>query len=403
MVKLQIKLLGNFRIEADGEDNWGELLERSPRGLLLLQYLLVYPGQRVSAETLIQVMWPRQDSTHPESALKTQVSRLRTIMKQISPALESCLLTTRGGYRWETQPGVTVDIEEFEQLTRRLMGHMDDQKEARASLHRILELYTGPLLSDQEDQPWLLERREELLQSYQSVLDEALTLLESEGRYDTAMSICREALDAAPGSGTLHLHLLRQLSSAGREGDAVKQLQLSAAIVRAQPELANANTVLDAYYRQLMLVNRDIHQSVHALREELLDSSVDAGALICDQTVFRTIFEVERRSMERTGTMFLLGIAMLTGLEESPLQLDTTMQGLMNLLVQKLRRGDTITRLNATQLGLLLTNANDSAASAIVERLKRSFYERYPTVNCTLSMALIPLNIAHANDSARKE
>ncbi len=403
MVKLQLKLLGSFRIEADGEESFGELLERSPRGLLLLQYLLVYHGQRVSAETLTKVMWPKQDSAHPESALKTLISRLRTMMKQISPALEACLLTARGGYRWETQPGVAVDIEEFEQLARHLSGHIDGQEETWASFQRMLELYTGPLLSDQEGQAWLLERREELHQSYLAVLDEAMTRLESEGRYDTALSICREAMDAAPGSGALHLRLLRQLTHAGRDGEAVKQLQLSAALVRSQPQLANASTVLDAYYRQLMQANRDIHQSVRDLRRDLLDSSADAGALICDQAVFRTIFEVERRTMERTGTMFLLGIAMLTGLEESPLQLDTTMQGLMNLLVQKLRRGDTITRLNATQLGLLLTNANDSAASTIIERLKRCFYERFPAVDCTLSIAIIPLNIANENGAAQQE
>ncbi len=403
MVKLQLKLLGSFRIEADGEENFGELLERSPRGLLLLQYLLVSHGQRVSAETLTKVMWPKQDSAHPESALKTLISRLRTMMKQISPALEACLLTTRGGYRWETQPGVTVDLEEFEQLAHRLSGHMDEREETWASFQRMLELYTGPLLSDQEVQPWLLERRDELYQSYLAVLDEAMTLLESKGRYDTALSICREAMDAAPGSGALHLRLLRQLTHAGRDSEAVKQLQLSTAIVRSQPQLENANTLLDTYYRQLMQVNRDIHQSVHALRRDLLDSGANTGALICDQAVFRTIFEIERRSMERTGTMFLLGIAMLTGLEESPLQLDTTMQGLMNLLVQKLRRGDTITRLNATQLGLLLTNANDSAASTIIERLKRCFYERFPAVDCTLSIAIIPLNIANADAASQQE
>ena len=118
---IHVKLLGGFHVDVDGRSA-DHILEKSPKGILLMQYLMLHQGESVPARRLMEVMWPNDTSTSPEGALKTLISRMRTIMTQVHPSLSACLATARGGYRWETQSGVTVDLEEFEKLAARLEG-----------------------------------------------------------------------------------------------------------------------------------------------------------------------------------------------------------------------------------------------------------------------------------------
>ena len=109
---IHVRLLGGFHVDVDGRTA-DSTLAKSPKGIALMQYLMLHQGGSVPARRLMEIMWPNETSTSPEGALKTLVSRLRTILTQVDPVLASCLVTARGGYRWETQNGVTVDLEEF--------------------------------------------------------------------------------------------------------------------------------------------------------------------------------------------------------------------------------------------------------------------------------------------------
>ncbi len=119
MGHVQINLFGSFHVERDGK-SVDEQLARSPKGMLLMQYLILAPRQTAEAKTLMQVMWPEENSTSPDTALKTLISRQRTLLREISPELAMCLVTVRGGYRWVCPPEVSVDVLEFEEMLARM-------------------------------------------------------------------------------------------------------------------------------------------------------------------------------------------------------------------------------------------------------------------------------------------
>lgn len=119
MGHVQINLFGSFHVERDGK-SVDEQLARSPKGMLLMQYLILAPRQTAEAKTLMQVMWPEENSTSPDTALKTLISRQRALLREISPELAMCLVTVRGGYRWVCPPEVSVDVLEFEEMLARM-------------------------------------------------------------------------------------------------------------------------------------------------------------------------------------------------------------------------------------------------------------------------------------------
>ena len=142
---VHIAMLGGFHIYVDGE-SMDQLVSKSRKGMLLLQYLALQHGESVPIYRLIDALWSGESSSNPESALKTLVSRLRVMLAQVSPALAACIVTERGSYRWVTQNGVTVDLYEFEELEHRLNGCTALTPQSRADYQQVLRLYTGNLL-----------------------------------------------------------------------------------------------------------------------------------------------------------------------------------------------------------------------------------------------------------------
>ena len=383
MSTIRLRLLGSFQVAVDGV-SMTEVLGHSPKGIQLMQYLILNRGQMESTTALTRAMWPDSDATRPESALKTLISRLRTLMQQVSPALGACLKTVRGGYQWETQPDVSVDAEEFLAIAEDLRGRIDvDNDLQTCAFRKMMSLYTGRLLRNQEQPEWMKRRADELHQLYLNVVEEALQKLADAGREAQMVGICREALDADPLNSSLNMRLMDALVHTGRESEALQQYRYVSELHGSPDDSASA---LDDYYSRMLQSGRDLQASLTSVKNELLQGIDKPGALVCDRVVFGELFRLAQRSLERTESPITLGVAMLTGLEKSPWQLDAAINGLINVMVAKLRRGDIITRLNATQVAFLLPQASETDAGTVADRLKRSFYLQFPA-GCSLSFA----------------
>lgn len=383
MSTIRLRLLGSFQVAVDGV-SMTEVLGHSPKGIQLMQYLILNRGQMETTAALTRAMWPDSDATRPESALKTLISRLRTLMQQVSPALGACLKTVRGGYQWETQPDVSVDTEEFLAIAEDLRGRIDvDNDLQTCAFRKMMSLYTGRLLRNQEQPEWMKRRADELHQLYLNVVEEALQKLADAGREAQMVGICREALDADPLNSSLNMRLMDALVHTGRESEALQQYRYVSELHGSPDDSASA---LDDYYSRMLQSGRDLQASLTSVKNELLQGIDKPGALVCDRVVFGELFRLAQRSLERTDSPITLGVAMLTGLEKSPWQLDAAINGLINVMVAKLRRGAIITRLNATQVAFLLPQASETDAGTVADRLKRSFYLQFPA-GCSLSFA----------------
>ncbi len=391
MSAIRLRLLGSFHVDVDGRP-MTDVLAHSPKGIQLMQYLILNRSCMETTQALTRAMWPDSDAVRPESALKTLISRLRTLLAQVDPALGACLKTVRGGYMWETQPNVSVDVEEFLALAEELHGRIDVENDLQArSFRRMMWLYSGRLLRDQEQPEWMQKRADALHNLYLNVVEEALQKLQDAGRTQQMVSICREALDADPLSSTLNMRLMDALVHSGRESEALQQYQYASELHAAADDPTQA---LDEYYSRMLQSGRNLQQSLESLKTELLQGVDTPGALVCDRVVFGELFRLEQRSLERTESTITLGVAMLSGLEKSPWQLDAAMTGLINVMVARLRRGDVITRLNATQVAFLLPHATEADASTVADRLKRSFYLQFPA-GCTLTFAFTAVSVGN--------
>lgn len=387
---IHIRLLGGFHVDVDGRLADG-VLAKSPKGVVLMQYLMLHRGESVPARRLMEVMWPNDISTSPEGALKTLVSRLRTILAQVHPLLAQCLTTVRGGYRWETRDGVSVDLDDFEALTARLENAEELDAATRQDFRNALQLYAGELLQEQDIPPWAGPRAGRLRMAFLSMVERYLNLLEEEGDNQEMISVCRTALDAQPFNEGLHLRLTQALVNARRDQEALRQFQHASSLTEGAERAVQGQKARE-YYARLMRSEQTINDTLDGLYASLVNDVDTAGALVCDSHIFREMYHLQKRCLERLGASILLGVVMVSGLEDQPLQLDHAINGLVEVMRSNLRRGDTVTRHSVNQIAMLLPMASEMQGQMIMERIKRGFYQRFPNSDCRLTCRFALLN-----------
>ena len=138
---IRIQMMDEFVIYLN-ERQADHMVNKSEKGLALIEYLIANRGEPVSNRRLLSTFWNDENVTNPENALKTLISRVRTLLSQISPELGNCIVADRGAYHWECPPEMTVDLYELEDIFARLPNVRDGERK-REDYRRMMTLYRG--------------------------------------------------------------------------------------------------------------------------------------------------------------------------------------------------------------------------------------------------------------------
>lgn len=135
-------MLGTLEV---GDDSSRAMAPRG-RTSTLLAVLLLRFGRPVQSETLIPMLWPIAAPQSANANLRQYVSRVRNFITSSSPAGQSCLRSTPGGYVLEV-PRHELDLAAFEDLTNQGRRMLSDGRpdEAKVILQRAVRLWRGHL------------------------------------------------------------------------------------------------------------------------------------------------------------------------------------------------------------------------------------------------------------------
>ena len=164
---IQIQLMNHFVIYIN-EEKMDHLVDKSRKGASLMQILIMNRGESVPNPKLMGALWSEEKSSNPEQALKTLVSRVRSLLNQVYDGLGSCIVAERGAYRWQCLPGMEVDVYQIEDIFDQLKADALDGETRRKLTEKLLDLFTGDLLLDGEQSDWALSMATSLHNSYLS-------------------------------------------------------------------------------------------------------------------------------------------------------------------------------------------------------------------------------------------
>lgn len=390
---IRIQMMGEFAIYI-GEQKMDQLVNKSRKGVALMQYLILHRNEPVPNYRLLETLWTNDQSSNPENALKTLVSRMRAVLNRAYEGLGGCIVAERGAYRWQCMEGMSVDAYEIEELFSQLSGVGELTGEAQERYNRVIKLYAGDLLQGGEQTDWALARAVGLHNQYLAMVHRYVDLLKAGEQYDEMINVCRAALDVDAFDEQLHLELMGALTKAKRNNEALLQYKhvtnLHFRYLGVQPPAA-----IQEFYKQIVQAGKTLDFNLDTIRNELCEHGEVHGAFVCEYAVFKEIFNLQMRNLERLGSTMFLGLIMISSISGSamdPLKQNDIMQGLLEILKANLRKGDTITHFSPTLYALLLPTVNYTTGNMVMERVKRFFYRRYPNSNIMFSYRVGPLS-----------
>lgn len=192
--KLRVQLLGGLRVWRDGlplSGTGGPTPSRPQRRPLeLLALLAAHPGG-LSAESLIETLWPSLEAEAPKASLEMTITRLRKWLEW-----PDAVRVVDG--RVSLHPGwVFSDVQDFEAACE------------AGAFEAALGLYRGPLLAGETLSPRLQVARERLAARLCAVLLQAGQSLQLQAKAGQAAALYARGLAAEPTAAALQQALQR--------------------------------------------------------------------------------------------------------------------------------------------------------------------------------------------------
>ena len=391
---IHVTMLGRFAISCGGH-TIDDSSNRMKKVWLLLAYLIYTRNSHTTREhflSLLQGSKPTDEPDDPTDRLKTLFYRARSLLDQLQPGLgHRLILFSNGAYSWNTQYPLELDVECFDSICTAI-----PQKDSQARLDQLMEalaLYRGDFLPKLSMDPWVMPINAWFHQQYLHITDEALALLEAQALWDKAADLCSAALKLEPYSETLYQHLMRCRLAVGDRTEVLTLYERLSELLFDNFGVIPSDESLKLY-REASKFSTDKSVTITALRDQLKENDPARGAMVCEYDFFKMLYQIQARSIIRSGDVIHIALLTLRGPDQQELprrSLDRAMANLLALATANLRQGDVVTKYNMSQLLIMLPNANYENSCAVCQRITKAFYRQYPRTPAHIHSSVHPL------------
>jgi len=378
---LRVNMLGNFSIRL-GEQCIDDQSNRMRKVWLLLAYLIYSRNSHLTQNHYLSLLQSsnNEDASDPNGRLKAMFYRARAMLNQVDEnGGHNWIIRKNGTYAWNTEVPLTLDVEEFEQFCNEAAATADI--DTRLSLYQqAISLYQGDFLSKLSAEPWVMPLAAYYHQIYLHAVEQVLTLLEAREQWIDMIPLCEKALIVEPYSETLYQHLMRCCIAVNERPRAVSLFEEMSELLFSTFGVMPSDESR-ALYREASRETETTTVPSGTVSELLREPNAARGALYCEYDFFKLLYQVQARSIIRSGDVIHIALFSLHGQRGKQLSrrsLDLAMDNLQELIIHNLRQGDVVTRCSVSQIIVMLPQANYENSCAVCERLLKAFHRQYP-------------------------
>lgn len=386
---IQVKMLGGFSIQ------WGDRIVseedgRTKKVWMLIEYLLSNRSVDISQEKLIELLWEEDESDAPLNALKNLVYRARKQLGVLTAENNvEFIRYTRGSYGWNNSLPCEVDIEKFEEL-------YDLAKRGTTAEERIdhymeaIRLYQGEFLPKTAYANWVISKSTYYMSIYNECVRDVGVLLLERARYDDIIRICERAVSIYPFEEDIHRLLLYTYYKTGRINQALKHYEYVSDLFYKEFNISLSDS-FQSLYRKLVEGASSVETDLGIIANELKENSGKPGAFYCDYDIFKNIYQLQARSMQRTGYPVYVALITLTDRDgEVPNEtiLNQVMPQLKDCIVNSLRRGDAVSMYSPAQYVIILPLTTIEGGQVVMRRITTRFAQSHRKANLSVHTRL---------------
>ena len=364
---VHVKLLGKIELR-----NKHGVVDRqtlhSDRLIHLLSYILIYRNEVLTMKRLCEALWKSGESENPIGALKNLMYRLRNGLKELGN--KEFIVTGNGSYQWNEEIPVEADFEEFEKSCQMALDVKLTPTERIEHAKVAVDLYGGALPSKLATRQWALPVDTYFRSSYLDVVKMLAQYYSEAGEEDKAEQISNRGLRLAGFDEVLHYNVIKALINQDKHALALTHYNKAIKQIYDQPGIHKSRK-LEGLYEKLLSVKNAESESLEEVFEDIDENSDDQGVFMCEYGVFKEIFRLEKRRLERVDVPEYLLLLTIKSTNENERMILThkVIARLETIVKTSLRRGDAAARYSENQYVLLLINCLDDAAQMVAERI----------------------------------
>jgi len=351
----------------------------------LFKYFITNRGKNIMPETIQDTLWPDQDYEYSNKAFRTMIYRLRKALnkggseKGLSEESEGQLIIySHGCYGWNQDIDYILDAEEFDRnFSAARQNKVSDPQESIKYYHNLLELYQGSYLPESMYTEWTIPLRNQYRRLYLQSMTDYCSVLTEQGDNKTVIEVCEKVITNEPLEEDFHMYLMEALLKEGKAKDARQIYEYITAKlyqelgVRPSSELRNL-------YARITARDKAARADIESVQEEV-SSTDDGGPFFCDRNTFKSVYDLERRRVERSGQSVYMVLLTLQLVDRAVLDknaADEAFAVLKDIIFRSLRKGDVCSMWDDLQLVLLLQGINVESTKMVVGRLENAFREK---------------------------
>jgi len=379
-MKLYINTLGNFDIKVENQSMLKEA-SRQYRLYKLFQYFITFRNKKLLPETIIDNLFPENESADPKNVLRTQIFRLRQLIKTFLPSNEDeseylNICFTNGYYSLEIGDKTILDVDEYESLINQGDNARSVNIEEAAELYmKALELYKGYFLSENAYEVWLVPSRNYYNRLYLKTLFKLIDLLKEKEKNEEIMEICEGALLIEPYEESIHIYLMDAMLKLGQISNAISHYEYTTSMLEKEVGVKASPGLKDIYRKIQNYFVEKSDLDINNIRNKLEDNP-ENGALQCDFEYFKFLYNMQKRKSKRHNEFDYISIITFNENNKNNeiKDLKNWTKKVSDIIKGSLRNGDAFTFWNDTQVLLMLHEVKDDGLEKIENRIKKNLY-----------------------------
>lgn len=386
---IYVNMLGEFSVTI-GDLKISDQSNQAKKPWLLLEYLIAFRKRDISTSELIELIWADDNSSNPAGALKTLLFRSRKLLEPLGYDTQDLILQQRGAYTWNASIKTVLDVDVFEHLVNQIFsGNKSDDEKLTICLE-ALALYKGDYLPKSNCESWVVPISTYYHSLYLKSAHEAIQMLSAKEDFQKITDICQAAIRIEPFDEELHYQLIYALFKNGNQHGAMEHYTHTTKMFYNEFAITPSARLKDLY-KIIHDFNHGIVTDISMIQQSLHEETMRSGAYHCEYTVFKDIYQIESRAIERTGDSIYLCLLTLTDSQGYLLKqsiLPASMEILSGSIRSSLRRGDVYTRYSISQYMILLPTATFENGEKVLKRIIQNFRKAYTRRDLHIHYAL---------------
>lgn len=360
----------------DGEVTLTQEEMHSDRLVRLFFYLIANREKVCSIADISDAIWGMESDVNISGAVKNLAWRLRKFLKNKWPD-EDFILTFKGSYKINPNINIATDYDRLTELTEEGRRASDLRDKVRL-LDQAFQTYRGRFMADYDTDHWVMNIAAYYQNYFISLAKELAGLYEMLGEYEEVERVINRATMEEPLDEELWAILIRSLGAAGKFRKAEQIFHSTSEKLYDALGIGPSEELVVAYENSLDRIH-DYEAGIETIMAQLRESDSPEGAFYCEFGVFKKIYELSARRLQRFGYPIHIALVNLRlkderkGGRDDGSAIEKGMDMLRDSILSSLRSGDVVTRYSRTQYVIMLPACKYETGEKVMKRIFDDF------------------------------